>query len=266
MIIMRKFFFIAILTLLSVVCFGQDGGVIKFLGIPIDGPEAEFANQLISKGFTYDAVSESYRGQFNEKTVDVVIHTNHDIVDRVYVAFPYTKKDAIKGEYNKLLRQFRNDAKYVDFSLNEEIPDKDDIPHEMSVNNKRYKASFSYYDADRDPVEMMNALLDKFTDFYTPEQLEKLKGYLAEAAAAPDDQKSAVKDKMFAAMRIMAFGGTPGSEPDADKAMKFLATFMEGLKSLEDGTVWFMIQENHGRYYIGLYYDNIHNQAQGEDL
>jgi len=261
---MRKFLFIVMFMLLSAVCFGQEGGVIKFLGIPIDGPEAEFADQLKSKGFTYDDVYKSYRGQFNGKTVDVTFHTNNDIVDRVYVAFPYTKKEEIKGEYNKLLRQFRNDSKYVDYSLNEEIPDKENIPYEMSANNKRYKASFSYYDADRDPAEMMNALLDKFTDFYTPEQLETLKGYVAEAAKAPADQKSAVKDKMFAAMRMMAFGGTPGAEPDADKAMKFLATFMEGLKSLEDGTVWFMIQENHGRYYIGLYYDNIHNQVQGD--
>ena len=263
---MRKFLLIAILSLLSVVCFGQEGGVIKFLGIPIDGPEMEFAKQLKSKGFTYDAASECYRGQFNGKTVDVIIHTNHDVVDRVYVAFPAVNEATIKGEYNKLLNQFRNNAKYVDLSLSEEIPDKEDISYEMSVNNKIYQASFSYYDADRDPVAMMNALLDKFTDFYTPEQIETLKGYVAEAAEAPDDQKSAVKDKMFAAMQIMGFRDGPDAEPDTDKAMKFLATFMDGLRSLEDGTVWFTIHEHYGRYNIGLYYDNIHNQAHGEDL
>ena len=53
---------------------------------------------------------------------------------------------------------------------------------------------------------------------------------------------------------------------DEDKAFLFLATFIDGMKSLADGEVWFMIHENYGRYNIGLYYDNLHNQAHGEDL
>ena len=53
---------------------------------------------------------------------------------------------------------------------------------------------------------------------------------------------------------------------DPERAVKFLAAFMEGMSSLADGEVWFMIHERYGRYQIGLYYDNLHNQAHGEDL
>lgn len=31
-------------------------------------------------------------------------------------------------------------------------------------------------------------------------------------------------------------------------------------------TVWFMISEIYGKYYIAMYYDNGYNQANGEDL
>ena len=48
---MKKTLLIALLTLISVVCFGQEGGPLKFLGIPIDGSEAQFAAKLKSKGF-----------------------------------------------------------------------------------------------------------------------------------------------------------------------------------------------------------------------
>lgn len=54
---------------------------------------------------------------------------------------------------------------------------------------------------------------------------------------------------------------------DEDNALHFLVTFIDGMKSLADGEVWFMVHGNHGRYYnICLYYDNLHNQAHGEAL
>ena len=30
--------------------------------------------------------------------------------------------------------------------------------------------------------------------------------------------------------------------------------------------VWFTIVEDQNKYYIGMYYDNLHNAAKGEDL
>lgn len=263
---MKKTLLIALLALFSAVCFAQDGGPLKFLGIPIDGTEAQFAAKLKAKGFTYSSLTEGYKGQFNGKSVDVYIHTNHNLVDRVYVAFPYTSEEGIRTEFNRLLGQFKNTGKYADLSMNEEIPEEDDISYEISVKNKRYQASFCYYDADRDRVAFMNALMDKFSEFFTAEQLAKLKEYAIKAMDAPQDQQEALEAEMMAEMQKMGLGQDENVEPDPEKVYKFLATLMDGMSSLADGSVWFMIHENYGQYQIGLYYDNLHNQAHGEDL
>ncbi len=263
---MKKTILIALLTLFCTVCFGQNGGPLKFLGIPIDGTEAQFASKLKTKGFTYNSTYESYKGQFNGKPVDVYIHTNHNLVDRVYVSFRSTSEEDIKVEYNRLLSQFNGTGKYMDFSMNEEIPEKEDISYEISVNNKRYQASFSYFDSDRDPVAFMDALLDKISEFFTPEQLAKLKEYVKKAVDTPKEELEGLQAEMMAEMQKMGLGQDENAQPDEEKAFQFLVKFLDGMKSMADGTVWFMIHENYGRYNIGLYYDNLHNQAHGEDL
>ena len=263
---MKKTLLIALLTLLCIVCIAQAGGPLKFLGIPIDGTEAQFTAKLKAKGFTYSPITEGYKGQFNGKPVDVYIHTNHNLVDRVYVAFPYTNEADIKTEFNRLLGQFKSTGKYVDLSMNEEIPKNDDISYEITVKNKRYQASFSYFDPDRDSVAMVYALLDKFSDFLTAEQLTKLREYEKKAANTPADQQEALQDELISEMQKLALDPNPDSEVEPEKAIRFLATFMDGMRSLADGDVWFMIHEQYGRYNIGLYYDNLHNQAHGEDL
>ncbi len=263
---MKRVLIIILLLLLSVVCFCQDGGPLKFLGIPIDGTEAQFVAKLKAKGFAYSYLSEGYKGQFNGKDVDVYIHTNHNLVDRVYVAFPYTNEDGIRTEYNRLLGQFKDNGKYLELVMNEVIPEDDDIAYEIAVKNKRYQASFCYFDSNRDPIAFMNALMDKFSEFYTDEQLAKLKEYVVKAVDIPEDQREALQTEMMTEMQKMGLGQDDNTEPDSEKALKFLATFLDGMRSLADGDVWFMIHEHYGRYQIGLYYDNLHNQAHGEDL
>lgn len=263
---MKKTLLIALLSIFSLVTFAQNEGPIKFLGIPIDGPEAQFATKLKAKGFRYNSVYESYKGQFNGRTVDVYVHTNHDIVDRVYVSFPATTEENVRQEYNQLLAQFNDTGKYADWSFNEEIPAKEDISYEMTVNNKRYQSSFSYYDNNRDPYEAMEAIVDIFKDYVTPEQQEVLKRYLKEAVDKPKEEVEAIQEKMMAELQAMGLGQSQVAEPDPEKAMEFLVKFLDGMKSLADGEVWFMIHENYGRYNIGLYYDNLHNRAHGEDL
>ena len=263
---MKKIFFIIFLLTFYITCFGQNSGPLKFLGIPIDGTEAQFVAKLKSKGFTYNTVYESYKGEFNGKPVDVYIHINHNLVDRIFVAFPYTTEESIRVEFNRLLAQLKDTGKYMDLSMNEEIPVDDDISYEIIVNKKRYQAIFNYYDSDRDPVAFMNDLLDKFSDFFTEEQLTKLKEYAVKAMDVPKVQGEALQVEMMAEMQKMGLGQDENAEPDPEKAFKFLTTFLNGMNSLADGNVWFMIHEHYGRYQIGLYYDNLHNQAHGEDL
>lgn len=263
---MKKTILVAIMSLLSVLCLGQDNGALKFLGIPIDGTETQFAAKLKGKGFIYNSFYESYKGQFNGKPVDVYIHTNHNLVDRVYVAFPLTSEESVKVEFNNLLGQFNDNGKYLDLSMNSEIPDEEDISYEIAVNNKRYQASFSYFDPERDQVAFMNSLLDMCSDYFTEEQLVILKEYCKKAMDAPASEQKSIQVEMMAKMQAMGADQAEDGSVDEEKAIRFLFSFLDGMKSLADGDVWFMIHENYGRYQIGLYYDNVHNQAHGEDL
>ena len=43
-------------------------------------------------------------------------------------------------------------------------------------------------------------------------------------------------------------------------------TAMYALDKATKKTVWFMISENYGEYYITMFYDNEYNRANGEDL
>jgi hypothetical protein len=264
--ILMKKALLFLLFLLPIACLGQNIEVLKFLGIPIDGTESQFAAKLKGKGFTYNSYTEGYKGQFNGKPVDVYIHTNHNLVDRVYVAFPYTTEEGIRVEFNRLLGQFQENAKYIDLSMNSEIPADDDISYEISVKNKRYQASFSYFSPDRDPVSLMDAIFDKLSNYLTEEQQAKLKEYTKKLVDTPKEEQERLKAQMMAEMQEMGLGQTEDAEMDPEKALDFLAAFMDGMRSLADGDVWFMIHEQYGRYNIGLYYDNLHNQAHGEDL
>ena len=38
------------------------------------------------------------------------------------------------------------------------------------------------------------------------------------------------------------------------------------IEMLEKKSVWFLISEQNGKYYIVMYYDNEYNMANGEDL
>lgn len=251
---------VTLITLISTAAYSQNSGAMKFLGIPIDGTEVEFSSKLKSKGFIYSPTDESYKGQFNGKNVDAYIHTYHNVVDRIYVAFPPTTEENIRIEFNRLLFQFKENSKYMDLSMNEQIPEHDNIYYEMAVNKKRYQASFSYFEPDRNPVSFANALIDKFDGFIPAENINKWKEAMAASLNLSEKEQKILSEQIVTELQ-----GAIGTI-DEDKAILFLATFIDGMKSLADGEVWFMIHENYGRYNIGLYYDNLNNQANGEDL
>ena len=58
---------------------------------------------------------------------------------------------------------------------------------DFKVSNKRYQASFIYYNPDRDPVSFMDAMLDKLSDRCTEEQLTILKEYNRAMAETPEE-------------------------------------------------------------------------------
>ncbi len=266
---MKKALFTALLSLITIIAFGQNSnsGPIKFLGIPIDGTESQFVAKLRSKGFTYNSLCECYKGQFNGSLVEVYIHTNHNVVDRVYVAFPYTTEENIRIDFNTLLNQFRENKKYRDLSLNTEIPEDEDISYEITANNKRYQASFSYFDGDRDKAEFIDKLVDGYSEFFTNEELDSLRENIKQLFGASEENQNEAIQKLNEEIQKTEYIKTAeNAEEASEKFQRLMLSTMYTMASLADGDVWFMIHEHYGKYQIGLYYDNMHNQAHGEDL
>ena len=249
---------------ISLLAFAQ--GPLKFLGIPIDGPEAQFISQLKGKGFLYDSANNRYKGQFNGHTVSVYIHSNHNLMDRVYVAFPTTTSLIIREQFNRLLSQFNESPKYLTLSINTEIPNDEDIAYEISVNKKRYQAIYSYFDSNRDSEDFVNGVLETFSDYFTDEQLAKLKEYYQESKDLIGSDFEEFQGKLMEEMQSMGLGQKMNAETDPVKAYQSLLRILGKMRSLADGEVWFMIHGEHGRYNLGLYYDNLHNRPHGEDL
>lgn len=220
---MKRFFFILTLVIWSVTSFAQDN-TLKFLGIPVDGTEANMIAQLKQKGFTYDATQKCLKGKFNGRQSHVFISTNYGRVDRIYVADADVMDEAdIRVRFNNLISQMNNNSKYFAIG-NDEISESEDISYEMMVHNKRYEASYS--------------LVPQLTE-------EDQKAILARVAAMKDELEGKEESEIQAAALIVA---------------------MKYAYEKSTGTVWFMISESYGRYYISMYYDNLKNRPNGEDL
>lgn len=236
---MKKIFATFFLVITTITVFSQSANenTLKFLGHPVDGSKSKMEAHLRSKGFTYDSYSESFKGKFNGKQVDVYISTNNGNVDRVYVSFPTTRNvSSIINEYNILLGQFKNNDKYLELQENREIPEDENLSYQMSVNNKSYGASF-YYKAEKDILAMQEEFLSEFSE----EEIELLK-----------------------TMDLKNLNFTTEKEKELFRRLAFFV----GRNATKDltGSVWFMIHESYGKYNIGLYYDNLNNRPNGEDL
>lgn len=258
---MKKILFITLFTLFCIVCSSQDKkGVLKFMGIPVDGSKARFGSQLVKKGFKHVAEYDYYEGQFNGQNVSVHVHTNRNLVDRVMVAFPSTSETNVRIAFNNLLSQFEKGGKYIPSMSNEEIPEDEDISYEMTVHSKRYQASFTYIDLEKDMATETVALFEKLYKFL-PDNSKKAMDYYISClsdSAAVDIQEEYEKMQAFIYQDIV--------ENAPDKAELYIKAFLEYVESLADGSVWYMISDLYGKYYIALFYDNLHNKSNGEDL
>lgn len=235
-------FIIGILIMCFTV-FGQSESTLKFLGIPVDGSKSEIVEALKSKGFEYDSESDFLIGDFNGRESHIGIVENHGKVYRV-VVFDADTYDAgeIRIRFNNLIHQFENNDKYFYIVPNEMIPEDEDMHYEILVHKKQYIAEFRYnplYGND----ELRNRLIN--------EAVEESKLFLEEKK----DEKN---------IDGITFGEFYSDKDNYDK----LISFHLGLKVIQisNGSVWFKIFEHYGKYYIGLYYDNLLNAPNGEDL
>ena len=204
--------------------------VTKFLGIPVDGSKAEMISKLKAKGFSENPYNKDVLdGEFNGSNVNVYVGTNGGKVCRIMVCdnTPVDER-AIRIRFNRLCDQFEKNPKYI-YINDYRIPEDEDISYETVVNKKRYEAA--YYQKSENPIDtlaMQQAILTKLSEKYSQEQIDKK------------------------------------AEEIQNEAMSMAFDYVMDLYSKK--SVWFMISDTHGKYYISMFYDNEYNRANGEDL
>lgn len=238
---MKKLFLI-IMLLLSLSMFGQSD-CLKFLGIPVDGTKEEMVRQLQHKGYTLQNFEdiEFLEGEFNGHNVHIYINTNKGNVDRIYVAFQNMQNEAgIITQFNNLQYDFNKSDKYsIDlYHINEYIPTNEDISYEMAVHNKKYVAIFH----------------QKFTE----NELSILKETIQENY---DGIEANLKENRSELTDLIINNDTLTIEQKAE----YLAKGYNITNAMKN-EVWFTIEEYKGKYYIALFYDNLYNRPNGEDL
>lgn len=236
-------FVIGILIMCSTV-FGQSESTLKFLGIPVDGSKSEMVAALKSKGFEYDSESDFLIGDFNGRESHIGIVENHGKVYRV-VVFDANTYDAgeIKIRFNNLIHQFENNGKYYYIVPNDIIPEDEDIHYEILVNKKMYSATFHY-----NPLYGNDELRDRLIN----EAVEESKLFLEEKK----DEKT---------IDGITYGEFYSDKDNYDQLISAQVS-LKVYQMSKNSSVWFTILEYYGEYYIGLYYDNLLNAPNGEDL
>lgn len=219
----------------SILVSSQNKDVTKFLGIPVDGTKLEMINKLKAKGFKISPYNKDVlTGEFNGYDVNVHIVTRNRKVWRILVSDANTVNEAdIRIRFNNLCYQFDKNEKYTTMSLpgdtvNYIINENEDISYNMNVKNKRYEAVYYQKPEQTDTAAITNMLKNKLYLKYTEEQLKN----------PTEEMKVEIFRESLTAM----------------------------LDVVSKKSVWFTISEFHGKYYISMFYDNVYNQANGEDL
>ena len=205
--------------------------VTQFLGIPIDGFKPEMILKLKNKGFTVNPRKKDVlEGEFNGSSVNIYVVTNNNKVCRIMVSDANQMNESdIKIRFNTLCQQFYNNKKYMSSSKTTFIiPEDEKISHKMTLDNKRYQASFFQLPIKNDSISIINEMKSFLLSKYTKEQLEN----------KSDEFKNEISEAGI--------------------------SHMVDLYSKK--SVWFMINEEYGKYYISIFYDNEYNRANGEGL
>ena len=217
---------------ISFASFAQNKDVTTFLGIPVDGTVSSMKQKLVSKGFVPKKFGdeEYLEGEFNGCNVNVYIRTNNNKVYRIMLADNFTVDEAqIKIRFNKLVSQFENNKRYT--SLDKyTLSDEENISYEMTVNKKNYDALFYQVPnmEKADTLALQKKVLSELLSKYTEAELKN-----------------------------------PSEEITKEIAN---TTIKIGTELMLMKPVWFKIVRVNGEYYICMFYDNIYNQADGENL
>ena len=231
-----------IIVMTTVVAMAQTPARFTFMGIPVDGKKTDFINKLQQKGFVYNYSRDRFKGKFNGLNSTGYISENHGKVDRVCLLygnlFDESNKSQVIRHYNNLLQQFQENEKYFEDFQVQPILENEDISYEITIHKKDYVASFLFNPffgiSEEDKTKMFEPVLTKI-------EAELNSGKYDDLIYEEESKQNAFMDLLLEQKMI---------ETD-------LCDF---------GVVWFCISEQHGKYYIMLYYDNLLNRPNGEDL
>ena len=223
-----KLIFIALAIMLPAVSFGQKD-VTKFLGIPVDGTKSEMIRKLKAKGFKL--VNDPYSDDEHLEGVFNGEKVNISIITN--------------GE--KVWRIYIGDR-----TLRDVIDIKirfNKLVRQFAFNDKYSCASESYVDyiiPDDEDISY-NMLVSN-------------KRYEASFIQNPTDSIEYEHEmgKIFSNFSEEEIE----YQPDEIKEEIYYKFF----EYLSKRSVWFIISEHAGQYFISMYYDNGYNQANGEDL
>ena len=227
---------IALLCTATLQAQEEEPDVTNFPGIPVDGYKPAMIEKLKAKGFRSIPNADLLEGEFNGTEVYVGVATNNNKVYRIGVIDKNSKNETdIRIRFNLLCRQFKDNPRYTSLSEDQTIPEDENISHKITINKKRYEASF-YQNPQTDSL----SLVRKAQFIAEKVQSDLLHKYTQEQIDNPSEEIQSEISKLMAEYTV---------------------------DMLTKKSVWFMISESsYGKYCIYMFYDNKYNIADGEDL
>ncbi len=222
---------VGVITIVVAICAYAQKDVTQFLGIPVDGSKSAMVQKLKAKGFRANSYNKDVlEGEFNGVDVNVFIGTNSGKVCRVMICDANAIDErSIQIRFNNLCHQFLNKENYIPCSTDTcMFPEYEDIaiPQNEDI---RYE------------VQVNN------------------KRYEAAFYQLPAPKDSLIKDIEPLSFISLRHTDRAGNEIDVYPICKLSELYSKR-------SVWFMISERFGKYYITMFYDNEYNRANGEDL
>lgn len=200
--------------------------VTKFLGIPVDGTKTEMINKLKAKGF----VPSSY------------------------------DSNTLEGEFNGCDVQVRvvtnNNKVYRIMLADKKNRGETDIKIRFNRLCQQFESNSNY-------VAIENQAIPE-DEKISYEMLVNKKRYEAAFFQYPD---TAILAKDIKYLILQKYTQEELANPTKEIQSEIQSMSEQYLfERIEKKSVWFMISETRGEYYITMYYDNEYNQANGEDL
>lgn len=141
--------------------------VFMFLGIPIDGTKEAMISALKENHFNQHYSGDYLTGIFNGEDVRLYIGTNHGIVDKITVEYPYCSDDNdTRVKYNTLLSRFNRNSKYISINPRIDIPIEEEIYITLNKNSKYYDAIYFFLQPNITRMEWVRQFKQEYQGRY----------------------------------------------------------------------------------------------------